>query len=183
MSNPFYELLSPFAQPQAGGQLPQPAPMPEAPKRGKGEIILGILADGLAGLAGNRGVMAQQWGAEDAAARQQQQERVNWGLKRQAELEDYGRKLEMQNDPRYAKPDVAPVMRDAMAWQSMTPELRQAYEAMQRAKPQFIPDGMGGGQWAQPPQAGAPARAPQGVTFTPLDDGGPTPQASGGFRR
>ncbi len=157
------------------------SPMPQAAPEKRGMNWGAILADALSGLAGQQGQYPQRVAREQ----RDQQEQAQWHQRRQADLEDYGRKLEMQNDPRYAKPDVSPVTRDAMAWQAMTPELRAAYEAMQRAKPQFIPDGMGGGQWAQPPQMGgrAPLAAPQGVTFTPLDDGGPTPQASGGFRR
>ncbi len=188
MANPFDELLRGLPPSDMGGQVSLPQGTAPA-KRGKGEIILGIIADGLAGLAGRQGGMAQQWGREDADARQQQQEQAQWGLRRQADLEDYGRKLEMQNDPRYAKPDVAPMMRDAMAWQSMTDEQRQAYgqmKSMGAADPDVfttLPNGqfyagprsglataLGGGQQTQRPVG----------RLTPIN-GGPAPQAPGGF--
>ena len=60
------------------------------------------------------------------------------------------------------------------------PDLQAAYRAAQAARPQFIPDGMGGGQWAAPPMQGGMPR-PVGK-LTPID-GGPTPQASANFPR
>lgn len=173
---PFYPQGTPIVPP-AGAEMPEmsPAPsgMPPMPKMSKGQMILGILGDALAGAAGGGpvfGKMMQQ-------RRQKEDERAEWGLKRQAERED--KQWEWKNKPQ----DPSPMERDALAWSRMTPELQAAYRAAQAAKPQFIPDGLGGGQWVQPPQPGArPAGPPSGVTFTPLPNGGPAP-APGNFPR
>lgn len=160
-----------------GGAGAPPAPpinppiAPPAPKMSKGQLIMGILADALAGAAGKQGAFAQQIGKQ----REREQEVAQWGLKRQGERDD--KMWEWQNKPQ----DVAPMVRDAQAWLRMGPEQQAAYRASQAVRPQFIPDGYGGGQWAAPPAAGAmPPAAPKGVTFTPL--GGSTPKASNNFR-
>lgn len=156
---------------QAVPAIPSPKPV------GKGQLIAGVLADALAGAIGRPGTFAHQM----VERRQEDRQQAQWGLRRRAELEDYEAKQQIEQ--RYAKPDVSPMERDAKAWLAMTPELRKAYEAVQAAKPQFIPDGMGGGQWVRPQSPSSPSGPPAGVTFTPLDDGGPTLPASGGFPR
>jgi hypothetical protein len=162
-------------------QAPQ---MPGMKKPSKGQMILGILGDALAGAAGRAPVFAQHLGQMRAEERQDQRQQAQWGLQRRAGLEDY--EARQQIEQRYRAPDVSPMERDARAWANMTPELQTAYRAAQAAKPQFIPDGLGGGQWVQPTVPGSaprPAGPPPGVTFTPLPAGGPTPKASGNFPR
>lgn len=162
--------MAPLGVSAAGDTSARPSSMaqpPSKPRRPRGELIAGILADAFAGMLGQQGPMAAQWGRE----REQEREQVQWGLQRRGRLEDY--EAQKQIDQRYQVPDVSPMERDARAWAAMSPELQNAYRAAQAAKPQFIPDGMGGGQWVQPPMPGRPAAPPPGVTFTPLPDGGP----------
>lgn len=158
-----------------GGGTPPFVPHMQAPqpqKLSRGQMIAGVLADALAGAAGRPGMFAAMQGQQ----RQREQEIAQWGLQRRAGLEDYAAKQRI--DAQYAKPDVSPILRDAQAWGSMSPEQRAAYREAQAAKPQFISDGYGGGQWAAPPSQGPKP----GITFTPLPaTGGPTPSASATF--
>jgi hypothetical protein len=138
-----------------------------------GQIIAGILADALAGAAGQPAGFGQMLSQQ----RQQQQEEAQWSRRHQTELQDQMdlKRFEYANKPQ----DVSPMMRDADAWLKMTPEQRAAAREANAIKPQFIPDGLGGGQWAQPPASTGPK---PGLTFTPLPaNGGPTPSASGTF--
>lgn len=149
---------------------------PPQPGLSRGQIIAGILADMIAGATGKPGQFAEMLGQQ----RQQQQQDVQWSRRRQGQQQDW----QAQEDYKRAHPDPSPMERDALAWQQMSPELHAAYREAQAAKPQFIPDGMGGGRWASPPVSGPPPAVPfPGVTFTPIPDGGPTLPASGGFRR
>ncbi len=166
--------------PQGGTMVPQGAPPtpqtagPEPYKPSKGQMIIGILSDALRGAAGGPALFAQHLGKQ----RDQEREQVQWQSNRTAGLEDYEARQRIEQ--RYKQADVSPMVRDATAWAGMTPEMRAAYREAQAAKPQFIPDGLGGGQWAQPPMGGAPK---PGLTFTPLPDtGGPAPKAPGTFR-
>ena len=161
-----------IAMPQA---MPQAAPARQGPS--KGQMILGILGDALAGARGGAPVFGQMM----AQRRQGEQDEVKWQRNRQAEMADYGEKLRMQQQ--YKEPDVSPMERDAAAWTRMGPDMQAAYRASQAARPQFIPDGMGGGSWASPPgqgQASAQPIAPVGK-LTPVMNGGSVPQAPSGF--
>lgn len=181
--NILFDAVAPLA---VGGVPPLglQAPPQQPQKMSKGQLIMGILADALSGAQGKPGQFAQQMGKRQ----DREQEIAQWGLKRQGDLQDYEAK--QQIDQRYAKPDVPPMMRDAQAWQTMTPEQRSAYQEMKsvgQGDPDVfitLPNGqvyagprsglaaamMGGGQ--------APA-APVGK-LTPIQ-GGPAP-APGGFR-
>jgi len=82
----------------------QPPASPSAPAKQKINWM-GVLADALSGAAGQPGQYAaglrQERKEQSAYERGEQQ----YNSRRQSELDDYGRKLEMQNDPRYAKPE------------------------------------------------------------------------------
>ncbi len=145
---------------------------PPAPQFNKGQMLAGILADALAGAMGKPGQFAQM----QQQQRQNEQEDAQWSrrqssvLQNQMALDDYKR----------LHPDPSPMERDASAGMGMNDAQREAYREAQAAKPQFIPDGMGGGRWAAPPAS--PAGPPANITFTPIPgDGGPTLGASGGF--
>jgi hypothetical protein len=92
-------------------------------------------------------------------------------------MQDHGEKQRLDHAIRQAA-DVSPI--DARCSSMDENDARSngcRAQANARIKPQFIPDGLGGGQWAQPPAGPKP-----GLTFTPLPaNGGPTPSASGTF--
>jgi hypothetical protein len=158
------------------------APTPAAPPMSKGQMIAGIIADALAGAMGKPGQFAQ------AQERQQQQnqEQAQWGLHRQAQMDDWIKQQQYQS----AHPDPSPMERDVQAWAAMTPEQRVQYQDMQKAKEGdpivtiTLPNGqmysgprsglaaamMGGGQMPQKPVG----------NLTPIN-GGPTASPSGGF--
>lgn len=170
--NPSGDLMSAPAQPQGKGLL-----------GGKGAMLAGILGDALSQASGGQAVVLPQMLAERERARRSQEEEAQWTRRRTAQNQDWmaHEQWKLDNKP----PEVSPMERDLKFWQGLDPAGQAAYRAMQAAKPQFIPDGMGGGQWVTVPGGGAPAAPPgppPGVTFTPLDNGGPTPPASGGFR-
>ncbi len=181
MPNPFDELLMGLPKSDMGGQVALPPSAPQAPKTNWGAII----ADALLGFAGQPGQYPQRVARERA----QEQEQAQWHQRRQADLEDYGRKLEMQNDPRYAKPDVSPMERDAAAWQRMAPDQRAAYgefKSMGAPDPDVFTT-LPNGQFYAGPRSGLASAlgggqsAPRPVgKLTPIS-GGPTPQASGSF--
>ena len=187
MRNPLGMRLDNILQPQQFPMgTPPIAPAPrvemnmEKPKQGflapgsKGAMIAGILGDALAGAVGRAPVFTQNLMAERQRQKAMEQEEATWTRRRQSALEDYAAK--QQIDRQYEKPAApSPILRDAMAWQQMTPEQRQAYQDMQRARPQFIPDGYGSGTWASPPSS-QPA-----PTFTLEDWENAGSNASGGF--
>ncbi len=184
MANPLDELLRGLAPSDMGGQvsMPQAAPARQGPS--KGEIILGILGDALAGAAGRGPAFGQMM----AKRKDEEAQQAQWGLQRRSQLEDYEAKRQI--DQRYDTPDVAPAVRDATAWQSMTPEQRQAYQQM---KSMGAPDPdvfttLPNGQFYAGPRSGLASAlgggnaAPRPVgKLTPIN-GGPTQPASGGFR-
>lgn len=134
---------------------------------GMGRTIAGLIGDALLQQADMAPVYAP-------AMRQQQNmkaEEAQWSRRRMADRED--KQWEWANKP---KDDaIPPVLRDAMAWQQMTPQLQEAYRSMQAAKPQFVPDGLGGGQWVTPsmPQAQPQLPAVGSVIPDPRKAGGP----------
>lgn len=166
-------------------QVKMPAPSPK--KMGKGQIILGIIADALAGAAGRQGPFAAQMMRQ----KQQELEDVNWGRRRQADLEDYEKKQQIEQ--RYASP--SPMERDVAAWERMGEPQRQAYQQMQgmRAGDPDVFVTLPNGQvyagpksgLAQALTGGAPPMRPQigSIVPDPRRNGGQTPPASGGFPR
>lgn len=169
--------------PQLPPQAPQEAPT--APKMGRGQIIAGILADALAGAAGQPGPFA----ARMARQQQQQAEEAQWHRRRGADLEDYEAKQRIEQ--RYKQPDIPPMVRDAQAWMQMGEPERQAYQQMQGLK-QGDPDvfvTLPNGQVYAGPKSGLAAALTGGAAPTapvgklrPIN-GGPTQPASGGFPR
>lgn len=171
----------------AGIQMPLPGAQP---RHSKGQIIAGILADALAGLAGQQGPMLAQWNRE----RQQEQDDVQWSRRQQAENDQWAQRQRWQQE----HPDPSPMQRDIAFWQGMTQEQRAAFGEMKKAgegDPDVfitLPNGqvyagprsglaqamMGAGQ---APTAGA--RPPIGAIVPDPRRGGPTPRASGTFRR
>lgn len=161
---------------QVGGPQFNLPPESQAPKMGKGQLIMGIIADALAGAAGRQGPFAAQMMRQ----REQEQEEANWG-----------RRLEREQEIKSRFPDVSPMERDVQAWDRMGPAQRETYKQMKAVTAPdpdvfiTLPNGhvyagprsglaaamMGGGQ---------PPAKPIGK-LTPID-GGPTPPASGGFR-
>lgn len=182
LSQALMDAIGTAYKPQQGQSNPlmaQPASQQAQPKMGKGQLIAGILGDALSGALGQQGQFAATMRQRQAA----EQEEAQWTRRQQSELGQYGQKKQI--DQQYGGTDLSPIERDARAWMGMGPELQAAYRAAQAARPQFIPDGMGGGQWAIPPAAGASPQpmktAPRGK-LTPVA-GGPTPPASGAFPR
>lgn len=162
------------------GGTPAPAMKPGFMAPGsKGAIIAGILGDALATASGGRA----QFIPGEMQRRQQEQQasaaEAQWHKQRMAGRED--KQWEWANKPTEAP--VAPMMqRELEYWRSLDAEGQAAYRSMQSAKPQFIPDGMGGGQWATPPAAGAMPTAPMRPVgpLVPIS-GGPA-SAPGSFR-
>lgn len=182
MANRFGELLSGSLPPMdVGGPtgIPQGVTAPKKPS--KGSMILGIIADALAGARGQAGPYAAMLGKE----REAEAERVNWGLKREADLADYGRKLEMQNDPRYAKPP-APYRTTDNAGNVHEQQPDGSFKPIfiDPNDKSFVHDGM---QVNVPnalrPVLGAPAGPPVAPVGNLKPFGGPVPQAPGTFRR
>lgn len=144
----------------------------------KGAMIAGIIGDMLATASGGQAqaipMMVQQRQREqDAAAADAQ-----WTRRRMEGRED--KQWEWQNKPQEVS--VPPILRDAQAWAGMTDAQKEAYKQLQQIKPQFIPDGLGGGQWVTPGAPAAQQPAIGAVVPDPRKQGGPTPTASGDFR-
>jgi hypothetical protein len=156
---------------------------------GRGQLIAGILADALAGAMGRPGQFAQTLEREKA----NQDEQVQWGLRRRQQLED----AIALKDYERQHPDLSPMERDAQAWANMTQPERDAYMQVEKARQpdtdvtvtlpngQFYAGPRSGLAQAlmgyQQPQTGLP---PIGtVVPDPRKAGGPTQPASGGFPR
>lgn len=145
----------------------------------------GVLADALSGLAGQGPIYAP------IAERRRQEEaaRVDWGLKRQAELEDRMKVLDWQRN----NPEPSAMERNLSTWQTWTPEQRQAYQSMQEANGNdFVTTTLPNGQFYAGPKSGiaaalsgfAPQRPQVGaVVPDPRKAGGPTAIPSAGFPR
>ena len=179
MRNPLGMRLDNILQPKQFPMTTPPiAPAPrvemnmEKPKQGflapgsKGAMIAGILGDALAGAVGRPATFTQNMMAERQREQAMEAAEAQWTRNRQSQLadkatdrandmSDWRAKQEWERaNPAPSAP--SPILRDATAWLGMTPEQRQAYQQMQRARPQFIPDGYGGGSWATPPSGSAP---------------------------
>lgn len=161
---------------------PASAAQPQGNKLNWGAII----ADALSGLAGQQGQYPQRVARQQAA----EQEEVQWGRRREAELQDYGRKLEMQNDPRYAKPSSPYRFEDnaGNVWEmgGADPTPRRVFTDM--APKQYVQDGMlitapnPYNTGAAPAAASPPDTIDENLWNTGKPVGGQAP-APGGFRR
>lgn len=164
--------------------LPSAAPAQNG--MSKGQIIMGIIADALAGAAGHQGPFA----AHMAKLNEQEAENAKWGLRRRGELEDYEAKQKIEQ--RYKTPDISPMERDVAAWGRMSEPQRQAYQQMQgmRAGDADVFVTLPNGQVYAGPKSGLAQALTGGGTAPPQPvgrlrpiNGGPTPPASGGFPR
>lgn len=152
---------------------------------GKVSIDLqGALAGYLAGIGNPAGMQAlqaiQQRRSEAAAA---QREEAQYQGRRGDKLADYAEMQKIQ--AQYGAPRVNDTVEDYNFWKGvLSPEQFQEYVSNKVSPPQFM--NVPGVGLVQVPRMGGPqmgAPAPQGVTFTPVDEGGPMPSASGGFPR
>ena len=151
----------------------------------KGAMIAGILGDALAVAGGGQAVTIPTMIAERRRGQDMAAEEAQWSRRREQMRED--KQWEWQNKPR--EDAIPPILRDAQAWQNMTPEQRAAYGEMQKARA-GDPDvtlTLPNGQLYVGPKSGIQAALgganPRPVgRLTPIE-GGPTPPASGGFRR
>lgn len=176
------DILMGSAMPDDGGYTPPMSEQPAMPKLSKGQMIAGILADALAGAAGQPGQFAHMMNER----RQEENQMAQWGLQRRARLEDW----QAQQDYQREHPDPSPMERDLAVWSRMTPEQRAAYGQMKQAgagDPDIFTT-LPNGQFYAGPRSGLAAALsgnaapPKPVgKLTPLD-GGPTAPPSGGFR-
>lgn len=143
----------------------------------KGAMIAGIIGDMLSTASGGQAQFMPMQMQERQRQQQKAAEEAQWSRRRMADRED--KQWEWRNKPR----DPSPMERDANAWLHMTPEQQAAYRQAQMVRPQFIPDGMGGGQWASP--AASPAQQPAigAVMPDPRKAGGPQATPAVPFRR
>lgn len=197
--NPFE--VAPIAQPMAEPMLTPDAnfgamPQMQAPKRGmfagggKNAILNAIADFGLnfsAGM-GNQAAMHRLQASERRRQMGQQQamEAEQYERQREDKYADWVR----QQTFKMANPDAPPPTEferlASSVYQPGTPEYQALVKQYveRRANPpqyQFIPNV---GLVQVPSQGAAPAAAPQGITFTPLDDddGGQPVAPAGGFR-
>jgi hypothetical protein len=157
-----------------------PAPAPRS--QGNGRAWAGILADMLAGALGQPGMYAQSM-----ERRRQEQAALD-----REEQQYTRRRLDKRDDMIWERDNIP---RAPYRWESNDGSLMEmGADGLVRTvykdptpKMNFIPDGMGGGQWVASPTV--PVQTPQSPAdlkpvgrLTPLN-GGPTPRASGGFPR
>lgn len=174
MRNPLGMALSSAVDGLDPGFAPQTTPAPQG--LSKGQLIMGVLADALAGAQGRPGAFAAQQGQ----MRQQEREEAQWSRRRQETNDDWQRREQWK----LANPDPSPMVRDAAAWAGMTPDMKAAYREAQAAKPQFIPDGLGGGQWAAPPaMPSGPPAITEDLWSKGVPMGGAAPKAPTPFPR
>lgn len=169
------------AAPDLGPQIQQPKPGmfgAGKPKMDWAGMLQGIIGGYLAGSGrpgGNAilGMMQQRQQRKDEEAQYQRQ--------RGEKLEDYAKMQQIQAQYGGGTNDT---VADYNFWKGvLPPEQFQQYIANKVNPPrlQYVP-GVG---LVDASTAGSQmgAEAPQGVTFTPIDEGGPTPPASGNFLR
>lgn len=162
--------------------------MPQAPQAAKNRPNwAGIIADVLAGAMGREGPYAAMMQQQRAA----EQQDARWTRRQSSELDQYRQKLEIERDPRYAKPTTPYRTQDnaGNVWEQQPDgQFKRIFTDM--APKQMVVDGMlvtTPNPYANPtPQA--PTAAPPPVIDEDLWNtgkpvGGPTPQASGSFRR
>ena len=147
---------------------------------GMGRTLAGLIGDALLQNADMAPVFAPMQRQRQAI----EADEAQWSRRREQARED--KQWEWQNKPR--EDTIPPILRDAQAWQGMTPEQRTAYGDMQKARA-GDPDvtlTLPNGQLYVGPKSGIQAALgganPRPVgKLTPI--GGPTQPASGGFRR
>jgi hypothetical protein len=160
--------------------LPQ-SPMAQATAKPKVNW-LGVLADALAGAAGRQGPYAEMMMKE----REHQQVLDDYNRKRTDENADWQTHYDYErNHPK----DTAgteferglQAVGAVPGTDAYTQHWKDRLDAIEHP-PYFYTD-PATGQPMMIPRGRAPGTpAPQGVTFTPVDDGGPSPGGSGGFR-
>lgn len=168
----------PGAMEQMAGMMPKRAGMFGAGKGNIGDIIQSVIGGYMAGrgLPGGGALMGMANHRREAAAGQEQAQQD-----RESQFQDFVRR------EAYKAANPGPVNNDTVAdynfiTQQLGPDEGKNY-LRNRANPprlQFI-QGIGLVDVSQ--MGGGQAGPPAGVTFTPIDEGGPTPQASGGFPR
>jgi hypothetical protein len=166
-------------QPVEGLNLaPQPMPQQAHPsafgRGGMGWNIIGAIGDSLAEMGGYQGAFGQA----QREHRQQQDAETIWTRRQQSQL---AQQKELYD---YEQQHHQPAPNDTERDYAMLERLYGPDEAKRMYRDHYsmrwVQDAMG--QWRQVGPT-APTPAPAGVTFTPLDDGGPGPQAPGGFPR
>lgn len=180
MGNPLFDAIG-IPPINMGMQMPAPQPAPPARQgMSKGQMIMGIIADALAGAAGQQGGFAQHL----ARQKQQEQEEVNWGRRRQEGRED--KQWEWDNKPRdlgspYRNQDNA-----GNVWEQQPDgQFKRVFTDM--TPKAIVQDGML--NYVHNPFAQAPGAVPP-TTMPPITDdlwnqgqsiGGQTVPPSGGF--
>lgn len=198
MANPYGKMFVDALGGDPIGITPQniavPQAAPQQPHMSRGQMILGILADIAAGAAGRAGPFA----AMQQQKQQQAAEEAQWTRRQGSELEQYRQKLEMEHDPRYAKPQNDDQFTRYLIAAGISPD-SDAGRALFLKRVQTMADPphysvdpstgamiMVGGGGPAPAPAAAP-RQPRVFTTLPHGavpvTGGPTPPASGGFRQ
>ena len=188
--------MTDFGMPQLGqmGPLSQPLQVP-APKKkgglfgaGKGNIgeaiaaaLNGYLAAGgnQAGMMGLQQLYANRQRAADAERESQQYQQH-----RQDALTDYAEKQKIE--AQYGRPAQPHYFEDNSGNQwAIGPDGMPKMVHKDDLPFKLVPNGLGGVVPVdlRTLMANQGAPAPQGVTFTPIDEGGPTPGGSGGFPR
>lgn len=169
--------------------LPQlDVPQPAAPKKGGmfgagkadiGQAIQAALYGALAARGNPAGVMGLQMLQQK---RQQAMEAQQHQQRREDDFQDWVRKQA------YQAANPSPVNNDTVAdynfWQGvLPPDQFQQYVANKVNPPQYM--NIPGVGLVQVPRMGGQQGAPQAPVgkLTPIDEGGPMPQASGGFPR
>jgi hypothetical protein len=163
----------------AGFDVPHPMAAAAAPKP---KINwLGVLADALSGAAGQPGMYAR----EMMRQREQETEDQRYFRHHQQQIEDEKNLyLWKQAHPETPAPNEYERALQAAGIAPGTPEYVQHmgnYIKMKENPTWTYTDPATGALMMG--SKGPPQAAPSGVTFTPLDDGGPSPSGSGGFRR
>lgn len=174
-------------QPLAGMPTPQMPQMPGMAQRhgmfgagGVGRNIAGMIGDFLMARAGMQPMyapmMMQQRKLAYEAQLQERQHQQEFQDQRKAHQQD--RQFDISN-PLPQQPDEITRHMVAAGIDPNSPQGKAMYAAsldpvvMTPQGPMLRSQLLGASAAGQP--------APQGVTFTPIDDGGPTPPASGGF--
>lgn len=161
-----------------GGIMPQnPEAAPVRPQGlSKGQLIAGILADALQGAMGRQGSFAPMM-----ERRRQEQTDFERG-----EQQYQRRRADQRDDALWAEQHRAPYRfegNNGDVFEVGPDQMVRKIFSDPSPKMNFIPDGMGGGQWVAVPTAQTSQSPLKPVgKLTPID-GGPTPTASGGFPR
>jgi hypothetical protein len=166
--------------PYSAGFVDLPHPMAQAVAPKPKVNWLGVLADALAGAAGREGPYASMLMQQ----RQSQQEEDRYQRHRADSFDLWRQQQDYQaQHPNPPQPTEYERMLQAAGYAPGTPEYVdhvRNYVNMKENPPYYFTDPTTGQLKMVPRNAGG--AAPQGVTFTPIDEGGPSPSGSGGFR-